>query len=41
MKYCELHADPAKSFANTPPKPRDRVWYRREVLKLVQVALAQ
>jgi hypothetical protein len=38
MKYCELAADPAKTFANTPPKPRDQVWHRREVLKLVQVA---
>jgi hypothetical protein len=38
MKYCELHADPAKTFANTSPKPRDQLWYRREVLTLVQVA---
>ena len=38
MKYCDEGADPAKTFANTPPKPRDQVWYRREVLKLVQVA---
>jgi len=38
MKYCELGADPSKTFANTPPKPRDQVWYRREVYKLVQVA---
>ncbi|MBR1150138.1 hypothetical protein [Bradyrhizobium sp. JYMT SZCCT0428] len=38
MKYCSLDADPAKSFANTPPEPRDEVWRRRETLKLVQVA---
>jgi hypothetical protein len=38
MKYCELGADPSKTFANTPPQPRDQVWYRREVYKLVQVA---
>jgi hypothetical protein len=38
MKYCELGADPSKNFRNTPPKPRDQVWYRREVHKLVQVA---
>ncbi|WP_029082883.1 hypothetical protein [Bradyrhizobium sp. th.b2] len=38
MKYCDLTADPAKTFPNTPPKPRDQVWYRKEVLKLVQVA---
>jgi hypothetical protein len=38
MKYCDLGADPSKTFTNTPPKPRDQVWYRREVRKLVQVA---
>lgn len=38
MKYCELGADPSKNSPNTPPKPRDQVWYRREVRKLVQVA---
>jgi hypothetical protein len=37
-KYCERDADPSKSFANTPPKPRYQIWYRGEVLKLVQVA---
>jgi hypothetical protein len=37
-KYCDRDADPSKSFANTPPKPRDQVWYRREVYRLVQVA---
>jgi hypothetical protein len=38
MKYCDLNADPSKNFANTPPKPRDQIWYRAEVYKLVQVA---
>jgi hypothetical protein len=38
MKYCDEDKDPSKIFANTPPKPRDQVWYRREILKLVQVA---
>jgi hypothetical protein len=38
MKYCSLDGDPSKSFANTPPIPRDQKWMRREVLKLVQVA---
>ncbi|MBR1198852.1 hypothetical protein JQ574_22910 [Bradyrhizobium sp. AUGA SZCCT0158] len=38
MKYCDLDADPAKSFANTPPQPRDQIWLRWEVLRLVQVA---
>jgi hypothetical protein len=38
MKYCEHHADPSKSFANTPPKPRKEIWLRSEVLRLVQVA---
>jgi hypothetical protein len=38
MKYCGLGADPAETFPNTPPRPRDQVWYRREVHKLVQVA---
>lgn len=38
MKYCEHAADPSKSFANTPPQPRDQIWRRREVLRLVQVA---
>jgi hypothetical protein len=37
-KFCDREADPSKSFANTPPKPRDQVWYRREVHKLVQAA---
>ena len=38
MQYCDVGADPAKTFANTPPKPRDQVWYRREFLRLVQTA---
>lgn len=38
MKYCDLNADPSKNFYNTPPKPRDQIWYRSEVYKLVQVA---
>lgn len=38
MKYCDLGSDPAKSFANTPPEPRDQIWARREVLILVQRA---
>jgi hypothetical protein len=37
-KYCDRDSDPSKSFANTPPKPRDQIWMRRDVLKLVQVA---
>jgi hypothetical protein len=38
MKYCDLGQDPGKSFANTPPVPRDAIWSRWETLKLVQVA---
>ena len=38
MKYCDLGQDPGKSFANTPPLPRDQIWARWETLKLVQVA---
>lgn len=38
MKYCDLGADPSKSFGNTPPKPRDQIWRRAEVLRLVQTA---
>jgi hypothetical protein len=38
MKYCDEGKDPSKTFPNTPPKPRDQVWYRGEVYKLVQVA---
>lgn len=38
MAYCNLDADPSKTFPNTPPKPRDQLWHRREVYKLVQIA---
>jgi hypothetical protein len=38
MKYCALDADPSKSFANTPPLPRDQIFLRWEVLHLVQIA---
>jgi hypothetical protein len=38
MKYCDLGQDPAMSFANTPPEPRNAIWRRREVLHLVQIA---
>jgi hypothetical protein len=38
MKYCELGADPSKTFPNTPPKPRHQVWYRHEIYRLVQTA---
>lgn len=34
MAYCNLDADPSKTFPNTPPKPRDQLWHRREVYKL-------
>ena len=36
--YCDGFADPAKSFANSAPDPRQEIWLRREVLKLVQIA---
>lgn len=36
--YCDGFADPSKSFANSAPDPRQDIWLRREVLKLVQVA---
>lgn len=38
MSYCDGDKDPSQTFANTPPKPRDQIWLRWEVLKLVQVA---
>jgi hypothetical protein len=38
MKYCDATADPSKAFANKAPDPRQAIWARREVLKLVQVA---
>jgi hypothetical protein len=28
-KYCELDADPAKSFRNSAPEPRQAAWQRR------------
>jgi hypothetical protein len=36
--YCDGFADPSKSFSNSAPDPRQEIWLRREVLKLVQVA---
>jgi hypothetical protein len=36
--YCGDRTDPALSFANGAPQPRQAIWLRREVLKLVQVA---
>ncbi len=36
--YCDGFADPALSFANSAPEPRQQIWLRREALKLVQVA---
>src|SRR5579864_7715317 len=36
--YLGDHGDPAKSFANSAPQPRQEIWLRREVLKLVQIA---
>jgi hypothetical protein len=38
MKYCDGAADPSKAFTNEAPDPRQAIWARREVLKLVQVA---
>ena len=36
--YCDGFADPSLAFANSAPDPRQEIWLRREVLKLVQVA---
>jgi hypothetical protein len=36
--YCDGRDDPAKAFANGAPDPRQAIWLRREVLKLVQTA---
>lgn len=37
--YCgDRKEDPALSFANSAPQPRQAIWKRREVLKLVQAA---
>jgi hypothetical protein len=33
-----VDADPSKAIANTPPEPRDKVWLRKEVLRLVKFA---
>lgn len=38
MGYCGDRTDPALSFANAAPQPRDAMWHRREVLKRVQRA---
>src|SRR5262249_12731495 len=37
-KYCELEADPARSFRNSAPDARQASWQRREVLQRVQRA---
>jgi hypothetical protein len=36
--YCDGFNDPSLAFANSAPDPRQEIWLRREVLKLVQVA---
>jgi hypothetical protein len=36
--YLGAQEDPAKTFANSAPQPRQEIWLRHEVLKLVQVA---
>jgi hypothetical protein len=36
--YCDGFHDPSLAFANSAPDPRQEIWLRREVLKLVQVA---
>jgi len=38
MKYCDSGSDPSKAFMNKAPDPRQEIWSRKEVLKLVQVA---
>lgn len=38
MGYCGDAKDPALSFANRAPEPRDAVWHRKEVLVRVQRA---
>jgi hypothetical protein len=38
MGYCTKDADPSKSVANGAPNPRQAIWIRREVIKLVQRA---
>lgn len=37
-EYCADRDDPSLSFANSAPQPRQAVWHRREVMKLVQAA---
>jgi hypothetical protein len=37
-EFCGDRSDPAKSFANGAPQPRQEIWQRKEVLRLVQVA---
>lgn len=38
MRYCERDADPSLAFANSAPDPRQEIWQRHEVLRLVQCA---
>jgi hypothetical protein len=38
MGLCDRNADPALTFANAAPPPRQEVWRHREVMKLVQRA---
>jgi hypothetical protein len=38
MGYCKREADPSLTFANTQPQPRQELWQRHEVLRLVQRA---
>jgi hypothetical protein len=38
MKYCSAEGDPSRAFENKAPDPRQAVWQRAEVLRLVQVA---
>lgn len=38
MRYCEHDSDPSRLFANTAPEPRQHLWQRHEVLRLVQGA---
>lgn len=36
--YCGDRQDPSKAFRNSEPDPRNAIWLRHEVLKLVQIA---
>jgi hypothetical protein len=38
MGYCDRDADPSLVFANSAPPPRQDIWKRHEVLRLVQCA---